>query len=338
MSKKASPTLIGAFVFGAILLAIGAVIVFGGANWFSKKLTLVSFFEQSVSGLAVGSNVKFKGVTVGKVTRIVLGFRGEDKPTYVEVFYDIDTTLVVKGLTADVDLFSPQLHKERIDRGLRARLDFESLISGQLYLALNFFKDPAPPNMHPEYLVAQHYLEVPVQPSDIEAILDNLTKAIGNIGRVDFLSLAKNLEDLIVSARAGLDSMKLGELGTSLTKTSDGLSKLVNGPELKATLASVHQSFDELTTTLKKLDTELDPLSQNVNSTLEAAKKSMVGLQASTAELSRLLKPTSGFRYQVDNTLAQISSAADALQRLSEFLERNPNSILFGRKPAKNPP
>jgi paraquat-inducible protein B len=338
MSQKANPTLIGAFVFGAMLIAIGAIVFFGSANFFAKKQTFVSLFEQSVSGLQTGSNVKFKGVTVGKITRVVLGFRGENQPTFVEVFYEIDSTLVVKGLGANVDLFNPELHRKRIENGLRARLDFESLISGQLYLALDVFKNAVPPVFHPEFYASQRYLEIPVQPSDIEAILTNLTKAISNLGNVDFLSLSKELQNLIVSAREGIDAMKLDQLGASLTKTSEGLSGLVNGPDVKGALTSVRQSFEQLTATLKKLDTELDPISTNLNPTLAAAKKTMESLQTSTAELNRLLKPTSAFRYQLDSTLSQIGSAADALQRLSEFLERNPNSILFGRKPAKNQP
>ncbi len=98
MSQKANPTLIGVFVFGAILIAIGAAVFFGSADFFSKKQTYVSYFNQSVSGLQVGSNVKFKGVAIGKVTKVLLGFVGEDKPVYAKVFYQVDENFVVKEL------------------------------------------------------------------------------------------------------------------------------------------------------------------------------------------------------------------------------------------------
>src|SRR5258708_7854008 len=140
MSQRANPTLIGVFVFGAILIAIGAGVFFGSADFFSKKQTYVSYFNQSVSGLQVGSSVKFKGVTIGKVTKVLLGFVGEDKPVYAEVFYQVDENFVVKELGTNpsgvnVDLSDPQQHLKRLEQGLRARLDFESLISGQLYVA-----------------------------------------------------------------------------------------------------------------------------------------------------------------------------------------------------------
>ena len=80
MSTKANPTLIGVFVLGAIVIAIGAVVFFGSADLFAKKQTYVSYFTQSISGLSVGSNVKFKGVNIGKVTQILLGIGGKDQP------------------------------------------------------------------------------------------------------------------------------------------------------------------------------------------------------------------------------------------------------------------
>jgi paraquat-inducible protein B len=331
MSQKANPTLIGAFVFGAILIGVGAVVFFGSVDFFSKKQTYVSYFNQSVSGLQIGSNVKFKGVTVGKVTKVLLGFVGNDQPVFAKVFYQIDEKIIVKDFGPggpEVDLPNPQVHAQLIEQGLRARLDFESLISGQLYVALDFIKTGAAPATLHKGVGDENALEIPGQPSDIEAILANLTKAIGNLGNVDFLTISKDFQSLIVSARDGIEALKLADLGNSL-------NNLVNGPDLKGALSSVKQSFEQLDVTLKKLDGELDPISQNLNPTLEEAKKTMTQLQSATAKLDKMLSSNSNFRYQLDSALSQIGTAADSLRRLSEFLERNPNSIIFGRKPAK---
>jgi len=330
MSKKANPALIGAFVFGAILIAIGAVIFFGATNLFTKRAVRVSFFDQSVSGLGIGANVKFKGVTIGKVTRVALAYRGEGRTAFVKVFYEIDPTVVERGVGAKVELFDRKLHLRLVEQGLRARLDFESLISGQLYIALDFYKNATPAVFHKEYLTGDEF-EIPVQPSDIEAILGNLTKAISNLGNVDFLAISKDLQSLLTSTREGIDSMKLDKLGASLTHAADAVSNLASSEDVKGALTSVHQAFDQLNVTFKKLETET--LTKNLNPTLDQAKATLIQLKESTAELNRMLKPNSGFRYQLDSSLSQIGAAADALQRLSEFLERNPNSIIFGRRP-----
>ena len=330
MSTKANPTLIGVFVLGAILIAFGAVVFFGSADLFAKKQTYVSYFTQSVSGLAVGSNVKFKGVNLGKVTRVLLGIGGKDQPVYAKVFYEVDQNVFSRdfGGSSKFNLFDVEGTKQRIEQGLRARLDFESLISGQLFVSLDFIKDAAPFAYHEN--PTDNALEIPVQPSDIEAIVTNLTKAISNLGNVDFLAISKDLQALIVSAKEGLDSLKLAQIG-------DSLNNLVNGPQLKGALTSVKDAFDQMDVTLKKLQGQLDPALSNLNPTLEAAKKTMAQLEEATRSLDKMLSSNSGFRYQLDSTLSQIGSAADALQRLSEFLERNPNSIIFGRKPAKSP-
>jgi len=328
MSTKANPTLIGVFVLGAILIAIGAVFFFGTTDLFTKKQTYVSYFTQSVSGLAPGSNVKFKGVTIGKVTQVLLGIGGKD--VYAKVFYQVDQNQFSKdfGGSSKFSLFDVEGTKIRVQQGLRARLDFESLISGQLFVSVDFIKDAAPFTYHEN--PSDNAIEIPVQPSDIEAILTNVTKAFTNLGNVDFLAISKDLQALIVSAKTGIDELDLAGIGKSV-------NDLINGPDLRGALTSVKTAFDQLDTTLKKLQGELDPITANLNPTLEEAKKTMAQLEEATRNLDKMLSSNSSFRYQLDSTLSQIGSAADALQRLSEFLERNPNSIIFGRKPAKSP-
>jgi phospholipid/cholesterol/gamma-HCH transport system substrate-binding protein len=329
MSQKANPTLIGAFVLGALVIAVGAIVFFGSINLFAKKQNFVTYFNQSVNGLAVGSNVKYKGVTIGKVTKVQLKFQGKGEAPIVKVIYEINTDNLLNKYGISVDLADHDTHEKAIENGFRAKLDFESLISGQLFLSLDFYEDAQAPVLHPD--TNDGMLEIPPQPSDIDAILANLTKAIGNIGSVDFAGLAKNLQDVLKSVQSGVDAMRLDRLGESLNKATNSISNLANGEEVKSALASVHQSFDQLTATLKSLD----PAIGNLKPTIDQAKGALANLQKSTAELAQLLKPDSSLRYQLDNSLSQISAAAASIQQLSDFVNRHPNSLIFGRKPAK---
>jgi paraquat-inducible protein B len=329
MSQKANPTLIGAFVLGAVLIAIGAIVFFGSSNLFAKKQDYVTYFNQSVNGLGIGSNVKYKGVTIGKVTKVQLKFQGQGEAPVVKVVYEINTDNLLNKYGLSIDLGDRKTHEKAIENGFRAKLDFESLISGQLFLALDFYKDATMPVLHPE--ANDGLLEIPPQPSDIDAILANLTKAIGSIGSVDFAGLVKNLQDVLKSVQTGVDALQLDRLGKSLDKATNSISDLANGEQLKSALASVHQSFDQLTATLKSLD----PAIGNLKPTLDQAKGALTNLQKSTAELAQLLKPDSSLRYQLDNSLSQISAAAASIQQLSDFINRHPNSLIFGRKPAR---
>ena len=328
MSQKANPTLIGAFVFGAIVIAIGAVLFFGSANLFAKKQLFETYFQQTVNGLGVGSNVKYKGVTVGKVTKVQLKFQGADEAPVVRVLYEINTDNLLNKYGLSIDLSDRKVHEKAIANGFRAKLDFESLISGQLFIALDFYKDAAPPVLHANDNV--DIFEIPPQPSDIDAILADLTKAIGNIGSVDFASLAKELQGVLKSADAAIVSLHLDQLGPSIDKAANSISNLANGDQVKGALVSVRESFDQLTATLKSLN----PAVGDLKPTLDQAKAALTNLQKSTAQLDQILKPDSSLRYQLDSSLSEISSAATAIQQLSDFLQRHPNSILFGRKPA----
>jgi paraquat-inducible protein B len=329
MSQKANPTLIGAFVFGAIVIAIGAVLFFGSANLFARKQLFETYFQQTVNGLAVGSNVKYKGVTVGKVTRVQLKFQGADEAPVVRVIYEINTDNLLNKYGLSIDLSDRKRHEKAIDNGFRAKLDFESLISGQLFIALDFYKDAAAPVLHANDNNVDIF-EIPPQPSDIDAILADLTKAIGNIGSVDFASLAKELQGVLKSADAAIVSLHLDQLGPSIDKAANSISNLANGDQVKGALVSVRESFDQLTATLKSLN----PAVGDLKPTLDQAKSALTNLQKSTAQLDQILKPDSSLRYQLDSSLSEISSAATAIQQLSDFLQRHPNSILFGRKPA----
>src|SRR5580692_1589579 len=330
MSQKANPTLIGAFVFGAIVIAIGAVLFFGSANLFAKKQIYETYFNQSVNGLAIGSNVKYKGVTVGKVTKVQLKFQGAGEAPIVKVLYEINTDNLLNKYGLTISLSDRKLHEKAVENGFRAKLDFESLISGQLFIALDFYKDASPPQMHEE--PNQDIYEIPPQPSDIEAILADLTKAIGNIGSVDFASLAQELQAVLKSAQNGIDAMHLDQLGGSLDKAANSVSSLASGEQVKSALASVQESFEQLTATLKSLN----PAVADLKPTLDQAKAALTNLQKSTAELDRVLKPDSAFRYQLDGSLSEINAAAASIQQLADFLQRHPNSLLFGRKPANS--
>jgi paraquat-inducible protein B len=326
MSQKANPTLIGAFVCGAIVIAIGAILFFGSARLFTKKQGYVTYFNQSVSGLAVGSNVKYKGVTIGKVSKVQLRFQGPGEPPLVRVLYEIDADNLLNKYGLTINILDRNVHNNAVENGFRAKLDFESIISGQLYLALDFYKDASPAVLQEEGTNGP--FEVPAEPSDIETLLANLTKAIGNLGGIDFQGLAKDLQTLLVSARDSINAMHLEQLGKSLNKTSESLNSLVSGEQVKNTLSSVRQSFDQLTETLKNLN----PAIAGLKPTLDEARNSLVNLQKATSELNRLLKPDSSLRYQLDSSLSQINAAAESIQRLSDFLQRHPNSLIFGRK------
>ena len=90
MNKKISPTLIGAFVVGALALMVIAIVAFGSGQFFRKTRQFVLYFEGSVNGLHVGAPIKFKGVEIGSVKNILLQLDSNTQVNEIPVIIEID--------------------------------------------------------------------------------------------------------------------------------------------------------------------------------------------------------------------------------------------------------
>ncbi len=171
MSKPANKTMIGAFVLGAVVLLVLAVVIFGSGSFFAKKQSYEMFFEGSVQGLDVGSPVMFRGVKIGTVTDISLEFKPKELTFYIPVIAQVELDRM-KRLGPPPTKQGEYL-KPLIDKGLRAQLQTTSFVTGQLAVTLDFFPDK------PAKFVglAKKYPEVPTVPSTFA----QLTKTIQDL-------------------------------------------------------------------------------------------------------------------------------------------------------------
>src|SRR5512135_58843 len=124
MSKKASKTLIGAFVLGAVVLIVAGVVVFGGGKFFKKTIKYVMYFDGSVKGLQVGAPVTFRGVKIGQVTNIVLRFNPEKMSVLIPVYVEIDPEIFQTQFKVKPKPY--QYYRTLLDKGLKARLEMQS--------------------------------------------------------------------------------------------------------------------------------------------------------------------------------------------------------------------
>src|SRR6202795_3825159 len=135
MGKRISPTLVGAFVLGAVPLAVAAVVILGSGRLFTPQHLFVLYFSSDVNGLKVGAPVKFRGVEIGSVTAILLSVgtprqneqaRNAADQYRIPVIIDLETEkLIRRGAAASLD--DPAQVAQAIKKGLRAQLNVESL-------------------------------------------------------------------------------------------------------------------------------------------------------------------------------------------------------------------
>ncbi|NOQ98390.1 MAG: MCE family protein, partial [Calditrichae bacterium] len=168
MSDKPNTRLIGAFVVGAVALIVLVFLVFGSGKLFQETNKWVIFFHGNVNGLKVGAPVKVRGVEIGSVTNI-RGLLDEKGNVHVEVIVEtIDAALdaVKEWSERREEMSIEEFMAWYIERGFRAQLQSQSIVTGQLYIMWDFFPDS------PTILTGLNtkYPEIPSVPTTTEEL------------------------------------------------------------------------------------------------------------------------------------------------------------------------
>jgi paraquat-inducible protein B len=174
MGRKANQAMMGTFVLGAVLLGVAGVMVLSADRFVRHAETLVAYFDGSLEGLGVGAPVTFNGVRIGSVTDVRVVIDPRDRSVRTPVFFMVDTGRFRDGNGAKFKGTNklPPL-PVLIEHGLRARLELQSLVTGQLAVALNFYPDTQIRLKSP----SKHVQEIPTIPSSI----DRVTKTLENL-------------------------------------------------------------------------------------------------------------------------------------------------------------
>jgi paraquat-inducible protein B len=200
MAAKSNPKVIGGFVVGAIALLVVGVIAFGGGQYFAKTGKAVLYFEEaSMSGLDIGSPVTFRGVKIGAVTDIVINYDIDEQklmiPVYIEI--ELERIHIIRGQQDSKNVY------ELIERGLRAQLVIQSMVTGQASIDLAF---------HPgtEAVFASQdksLVEIPTLPSDIDMLKANLADVLSRIAKLPLDQIGARTLDTIDSTNALMKSL-----------------------------------------------------------------------------------------------------------------------------------
>jgi paraquat-inducible protein B len=339
MSKQANTKLIGGFVVGAIVLTVAGILLFGSGKFFSRQMKFVLFFQDSVKGLNIGAPVDFRGVNIGAVKDIKIVLNKKDFSLLIPVLVEIDTDRIsTGGKVGEIQKLVETRERKTflellINRGLKAQLAMQSLVTGQLGIHLDFYPDK-PLRLVGEEPSYTAYTEIPTTESSLSAI-------------------SKTLENI-----------PIGEIADKLEKTLDGLEKLVNSPDLKATLASLNPTVESAHQLLKNLDSQVKPLAKGANGTMDDAKKMLANasklaadLDARIPKLASSLEDTlksagvtmkgadkaidgiagdnSPVRRDLVKALNEFASAARSIRILADYIENNPQAFLMGKGKGK---
>jgi paraquat-inducible protein B len=304
MSNKPNTRLIGAFVVGAVTLIVVIFLVFGSGKLYQNTYDWVIFFRGNINGLKVGAPVKVKGVEIGSVKNI-RGLLDENGEVHVEVIVEtIDAALdAVKEWAEQRDNMPIEEFMEwYIDRGFRAQLQSQSMLTGQLYISWDFFPDT------PIILTGLNpdYIEIPSVPTTIEQIEMQLQRGLNSLHKVP-----------------------VDDLTRSLLLTLQGIDSLVRSPEVYSSFADLSASLKESVKLMKSLEKQIDPVSGSMQATSGEMNKTLNRMEDLLMEIQLGM---ANDRYEMHMALRQFAEANRSLKHLADYLQKNPRSLIFGKE------
>ena len=246
--------------------------------------TYVMRFPQSVRGLSVGAAVDFRGVQLGEVSSIDLEYDPArvDFRTVVQIklFPERFQSRARKPDRVTEELADSQKRMQKfVANGFRAQLRNGNLITGQLYVALDFF--PGTPGAKIDFVRTPP--EIPTVPGSLAELQESLGRIVKTLEKVPFDAI---------------------------------------GQELRKALASLDTTLKAVDKAASRVDRELIP---ELKATLENARKTFESAQKTLAQDSPV-------QNDLREALQEVSRASEALRALVDSIERQPDSLLRGKR------
>src|SRR5437899_1109199 len=346
MSQKANYFKLGLFVIGAIAAGIIVLLIIGSGRWFQKRVTIETYFNESVQGLDIGSKLKYRGVAVGEVRRIGFTYNKYqlDRPMaerarYVLVEAQLEPR-ALGGRAGAGDLTSIESAGQEVERGLRVRLAPLG-ITGTSYLEVDYI-DPPPPTLPIDWTPENIY--IPSARSTVTALVNAASDIMERLHKLDIEGTLANVNKLLVTANARIDAIDTRTLSqradrvlAKVEATLDNIDSKKLSNEAVALMAEVRTSNAELKKVLEnpsfqKLPDEALAAITRVRTFVDdpSLARSVQNLSRSLARLDRIL---GGGEVDIATTLANLRQITDNLRDLTEDAKRYPSNVLLRPAP-----
>ena len=335
MSKRANPTVIGAFMLGVLILAALGIIAFTSNSLFRDRAIFVSSFRESVNGLAVGATVKCQGVPVGEVTDLQLLIDLDEETFQVPVTYEIDLERLQLVLSESLELGDYAALQKHIEKGLRAQLQLESIVTGQMYIELRYIDTQ---DLSEDMLAGLDANEIPTEFSPMASLSSDASGLVSNLRSFNVNAISENLTALLVKANLKMDELDMEAINESVLATSQSMRRLANSDDLEAVFSQLPQASAQFTQTLadmqllmKRLDGAVEVMTDQVGETSTELTATLQAMRQSMDQANSLLTTDAGIGFHLQETLASLTEAAEALRLLATSLEQNPSMFIRGK-------
>jgi paraquat-inducible protein B len=261
--------------------------------------TAILYFNHSIRGLKPGAPVDFRGVEIGEVQTIGIEYIKKTHQFRMPVAIVVYPERLGNTFNEANDSESKTHKKERIQAmiqdGLRAQLRTGSILTGQKYIAIDFF-----PNVAKSTLASNEINEIPTIPGSFDELQGNLEEIAKKLSSVPFDQIGQEMQTTLTTMHQTLADA--GQLAKSLN------NDIV--PEMKSAMSDVRNTLD------------------NADQTLASANKAFHNAEGTLSEDSVI-------QQDLRKTLQELSRAAASMKVLTDYLEQHPESILRGKQADK---
>lgn len=309
---------IGIFVISGIVLLLGTVFLFGGSDIFKQEVKLVTLYDESVQGLEKGSQVKFRGVPIGKVTEIAI-LQSDSK---IRIKMEIDPAAFIPKNSDNPEIMVSSSSEQsndlkmfisnQIKKGLQARMEFAG-ITGFKYVELNYFNAPADKLLPAPTDLKYDEIYIASAPSMLSDAIHNISKSLENISKIRFDKISASLENSAMKINEFIDDDTFQDTVANLKNITAKLDKSLADDRLTVIVDD-----------LQKTILEFQHLAENLNKSANLSKtaNSIRHAGESVAQSSETL----------ENTLFKLNSTLDKLSVLINLLNENPSALLRGKE------
>ncbi len=332
MSKKASPTVIGVFTLIGIIIAGAAIVLFGAGKYFKSTHELQLYFDKSVYGLQVGSDVRFGGVRIGRVQSInVLVDRKENRkiiPVVVELG-DKELSLISTEEGGGIDLSSFDGVEKAVSQGLRAGMKQQSLLTGLLYIEFDIVPDEPgfvypSPGGHP-------YPVVPTIGTEFDELIAGIADGLKKFNGLDLNGAMMDLRQVLVKAKEQIAELNVKEINDNVIAITQDVRKITSSEKLASAVKSLDEALVQIDGLATKANAGFDPLLADLNAIIAKTDAGLIKIDEAAKEISNFSNARAPVMMRLQNVLQETERASRALKELSNDLKRDPDTLLRGK-------
>ncbi|MGD8562800.1 MAG: MlaD family protein [Desulfarculaceae bacterium] len=317
MTQKVSRFKVGIFVILGLLMTLAGIVYLGASRYLQDADTYVTFFNESVQGLAKDSVVKYLGVSVGKISDIRVA------PDYnlIEVVIKVD--------------FAVDLSKEMV-----AQLKTVG-ITGITFVELTR-RDPGEPDLSPKITFPTEYPVIPSKPSEVARILSVVDRLAGQMQKVDLAALAQRLQEVLDASHALVGGDKVKAILAKVDSAAARLDNIMARTEAKLAaldLEGVMGEAKEVMAEGRRAAKQGGLLLAEGRQTVAAIRQQIIEMDLPGAArkteslLSGLDAGSRDLMGELREASQTLTKASQNLEQLLQRLEQSPSQLLFSSPP-----